>query len=151
MIPDFSCGHPLWLFLAKNFNSLMKFFWDQLLSLFFWLCHFFFFISNFPFFCYSPYFHLLSFLLSLFLLLPFAFVILTFPASVSTAFYILLDTLLSLLLLFSSQFQDCDEQAIAFPKLPFTSVLWSYLSPSFLYALDSRYSLLPYAQLVFPC
>ena len=144
----------------------MKVFWYQFLCLFFH--YFFFFILDFPFFCYLLYLYLsffLWFLLFLFFVLSLlvsflplpsflpssAFAILTSLALASTALHTLLDTSLSLLFLFSSQFQDYGEPAMAFPKLHSIFVLLLYQFLFFLCALSSKYLLLLYVQLNLLC
>ena len=73
MILDFPGGHPLWLFLAKDFDPHMELLWNQLLSLCLQLHCFFFLIPNLLFLSYSFYLHLLFFFL-FFLLLFFLFI-----------------------------------------------------------------------------
>ena len=122
---------------------------NQFLGLFFRFCYFFLFLPNFPFLCYFIYFYYLLLLLFSLLFHFFSlsiFSILTSFALVSTTYYTLLGTLSSLSLLFSSWFQDCDELAIAFPKLHFTFVFQSCQFLFSLYVSGNKYSFLPYAQ-----
>ena len=145
-------------------NSLIEPLRNQFLGLFFKLCCFLFLIPNLLFFYYLIYFHypllpsfflffflsvlslLISFLLPSFSLPLFVSAILTFPTSVSTAFDTSLDTLSSLLLLFSSQFQNCSKQAIAFSKSHYTFVSQSHWSLSSPYTLGNKYSPPSYIQ-----
>ena len=59
-------------FFSKHINLLMKAFWYQFLYLLFQLCHFFFLIPNFPFFCYLLYLYY-SFFLQFFFFFSFSF------------------------------------------------------------------------------
>jgi len=98
----------------------------------FFFCFFFFFFSSCFSSCFSPSF---SFSSSSF----FVFIIL---ASASTVYYTLLDISSSSSLLFSSQFQDCDKQAMVFLislslfKKPFTFLIYTYIGFLIFYNLN---------------
>ena len=127
MISQLFYQHLLTHFLSKDMNLLVKPLRNQFLGLFCGLSYFFLFISNFLFFYYLLYLYCPLLFQSFFLfsassLLFFSFLlfisaILISSVLVSTAYYTPLNILSSLLLLFSSQFQDCGEQAIAFLRL----------------------------------
>ena len=94
------------------------------------------------FFDFSFFFFFFSFFCSFssyFLSASFCFPILIFSTSASTTSHILLDILSSLLLLSSSQFQDCNKLAMAFPKLCSTFVFLSHQSLFFLCVSNNKY------------
>ena len=146
-------------------NLLIESWKNQFFSFFFWLHYFFFFfIPNFLFFYHLfqfhnlfpfifsfSYFHslLVSYPFSFFPLISFGFTISIFLVLVFTTFHTPLDILSSWSLLFSSQSQDCGEQAIVFLRLHSIFVFLLYQFLFSLYVLCKIYLLSLYILLFF--
>ena len=152
MIKYLLCWHSLTCFLFEDTDSFVKPLRNQFFSLFFRFFCLLLFIPNFHssaifftsivlfFFC----FFFFSLLLHFFFLPLSVSAILTFSALVSITYHTPLGIFLSSLLLSYSQFQDCCNQAIVFPKSHSTLVHQSYQFSSFLYVPNNKYSPLLY-------